>query len=131
MLIKVRLKNFEKSILSGRSQGGVRDMCPPGVQILSIPCSFLGKFGKIVCCRLHLYSWHPYLGEILDPPLIFLILIITVKIFSLCLKKIPCITAKFPVFCLCGRSKNQISCFPYAMATHPVLCYWLENLKLL
>ena len=30
---------------------------------------FLGKFGKIVCWRPPLESWHPLLGEILDPPL--------------------------------------------------------------
>ena len=41
---------------------------------------------------------------------ILLILIITVKIF-------PCAKAKFPVFSLSGKSKNQIPCFPCAVAT--------------
>ena len=40
----------------------------PGVQILSISCSFLGKFGKIICWRPP-ESWRLHLGEILDPPL--------------------------------------------------------------
>ena len=35
-----------------------------------------------------------------------------VKIFSLCLKNFPCVTAKFPVFSLSGKSKSQIPCFP-------------------
>ena len=39
------------------------------------------------------------------------------KIFSLCLKMFPCVTAKFPVFSLFGKSKNQIPCFPCAVAT--------------
>ena len=43
---------------------------PPGGQILSISCSFLGKYGKIVCWRSPPVSWRPLLiGEILDPPL--------------------------------------------------------------
>ena len=29
----------------------------------------------------------------------------------------PCIKAKFPVFSLSGKSKNQIPCFPCAVAT--------------
>ena len=41
-------------ITSGGSKRG------RGVQILSISCSFLGKFGKIVC-------WRP-LGELASPP---------------------------------------------------------------
>ena len=40
----------------------------PPVQILSILCSFLVKFGKILCSR-SLEGWRPHLGEILDPPL--------------------------------------------------------------
>ena len=43
--------------------------------------------------------------------------VIIVKIFSLCLKNFPCVTAKFPVFSLSGKSKNQIPCFPCAVAT--------------
>ena len=39
----------------------------PGTQILSISCSFLGKFGQIVYWR-PLEGWRPHLGEILDPP---------------------------------------------------------------
>ena len=49
--------------------------------------------------------------------------------FSLCHSKIfsmsqffPCVTAKIPVFSLFGKSKNQIPCFPCAVAT-------LENYK--
>ena len=34
------------------------------------------------------------------------------KIFSLCLKNCPCVTTKFPVFSLSGKSKDQIPCFP-------------------
>ena len=34
------------------------------------------------------------------------------KIFSLCLKIFPCVKAKFPVFSLSGKIKNQIPCFP-------------------
>ena len=38
---------------------------------------FLGKFGKIVCWRLPLpKGWHPYLREILDPPLILMLMLI-------------------------------------------------------
>ena len=39
------------------------------------------------------------------------------KIFSLCLKNFPCVTTKFPVFSLSGKSKTQIPCFPCAVAT--------------
>ena len=39
------------------------------------------------------------------------------KIFSLCLRIFPCVKAKFPVFSLSGKSKNQIPCFPCAVAT--------------
>ena len=39
------------------------------------------------------------------------------KIFSLCLKIFPCVKVKFPVFSLSGKSKNQILCFPCAVAT--------------
>ena len=45
------------------------------------------------------------------------VLIITVQRFSLCLKYFPCVTAKFPVFSLSGKSKNQIPCFPCVVAT--------------
>ena len=40
------------------------------------------------------------------------------KIFSLCLKIFPCVKAKFPVFSLSGKSKNQIPCFPLCRG-HP------------
>ena len=43
------------------------------------------------------------------------------KIFSLCLKIFPCVKAKFPVFSLSGKSKNQIPSFPCALATLLVL----------
>ena len=48
-------------IFSGRSKGGVRDAPPPPVQILSISCSFLGKFGKIA-------RWRPLPHGGLAPP---------------------------------------------------------------
>ena len=43
----------------------------PGVQILSISCSFWEKFSKIVCWRPPPPRRRvgPHLGEILDPPL--------------------------------------------------------------
>ena len=42
----------------------------------------------------------------------------TVKnIFPCVLKNSPCVTAKFPVFSLSGKSENQIPCFPCAVAT--------------
>ena len=44
-------------------------------------------------------------------------LIITVQIFSLCYQIFPCVRTKFPVFSLSGKSKNQIPCFPCAVAT--------------
>ena len=38
-------------------------MCAPiGVQILSISCSFLGKFGKIICWH-SLEGWRPHIGK--------------------------------------------------------------------
>ena len=43
------------TICSGRFRGGAwgaHAPPPPGAQILSISCSFWGKFGKIVCWRL-------------------------------------------------------------------------------
>ena len=30
---------------------------------------FWGKIGQIIALRIHLWSWRPHLGEILDPPL--------------------------------------------------------------
>ena len=47
------------------------------------------------------------------------------KIFSLCLKIFPCVKAKFPVFSLSGKSKNQIPCFP----CFPCAVATLTNLK--
>ena len=44
-------------------------------------------------------------------------LIITVQIFSLCYQIFPYDRTKFPVFSLSGKSKNQIPCFPCAVAT--------------
>ena len=43
-------------------------------------------------------------------------LIIMVQIFSLCWQIFPCVRTKFPVFSLSGKSKNQIPCFPCAVA---------------
>ena len=47
--------------------------------------------------------------------------IITVQIFSLCQQIFPCVRTKFPVFSLSGKSKNQIPCFPCAVATLTVI----------
>ena len=47
------------------------------------------------------------------------------KLFSLRLKIFPCVTAKFPVFSLSGKSKNQIPCFPCAAAT-----LWVHSSKM-
>ena len=44
-------------------------------------------------------------------------LIITIQIFSLCYHFFPCVRTKFPVFSLSGKRKNQIPCFPCAVAT--------------
>ena len=44
-------------------------------------------------------------------------LIITIQIFSLCLQIFSCVSTKFPVFSLSGKSKNQFPCFPSAVAT--------------
>ena len=46
---------------------------PPGVQILSISCSFWENLAKSYV-GAPLGSWRPLLGEILDPPLHVLIL---------------------------------------------------------
>ena len=40
---------------------------------------------------------------------------------SLCLQKIPCVKAKFPVFSLSGKVDSQIPCFPCAVATLNVI----------
>ena len=61
--------------------------------------------------------------EILKINILF-ILIFTVKIFSLCFQIFPCVTAKFPVFSLSGKSKNQIPCFPCVVATLLLQALW-------
>ena len=53
---------------SGASKGGVRNARPPGVQILSISCSFWENLAKSYV-GTPVGSWRPLLGEILDPPL--------------------------------------------------------------
>ena len=50
-------------------RGGAGDAPPPGVQILSISCSFWEILAKSYVSAPPLGSWHPLLGEILDPPL--------------------------------------------------------------
>ena len=55
-------------------------------------------------------------------------LTITVQIFSLCLQIFPCVRTKFLVFSLSGKSKNQIPCFPCAVATL-CKCQMLEIVK--
>ena len=50
-------------------------------------------------------------------------LVITVQIFSLCQQIFPCVRTKFPVFSLSGKSKNQIPCFPCAVATLIFFCW--------
>ena len=47
-------------------------MPPPGVQILSISCSFWENWAKLYVGALPLGSWRPLLGEILDPALLVL-----------------------------------------------------------
>ena len=49
---------------SVKGRGGSRLLCH------SLEMQVLGKFDKIVCWCLPLDSWHPHLGEILDPPLL-------------------------------------------------------------
>ena len=44
-------------------------------------------------------------------------LVITIQIFSLCWQIFSCVTTKFPVFSLSGKSENQIPCFPCTVAT--------------
>ena len=71
------------NFLTQQLQRGARGMhsppptplSPPPIQILSISCSFWEIFGKIVCC-------HPHLGEILDPPLLNVVEILTFTRFS-------------------------------------------------
>ena len=46
--------------------GGMRDVHPLGVQILSISCSFWENFAKSYI-GTPLEGWCPHLGEILDP----------------------------------------------------------------
>ena len=46
----------------------ILDAPPPGVQILSISCSFWENLAKSYV-GAPLESWRPLLGEILDPPL--------------------------------------------------------------
>ena len=54
-------------------RGGARDACrPPGHPNSFNFMQFLGNFGKIICWRPP-GSWRPLLGEILDPPLAFLL----------------------------------------------------------
>ena len=48
----------------------VKFWTPPGPNSSNF-VQFLGKFGKIVCWRPLLESWPPFLGEILDPPLLY------------------------------------------------------------
>ena len=62
----------EKPLHSGIAVADLRGAqgTRPPVQILSISCIFLGKFGKIVCWRPPPSgSWRPLLREILDQPL--------------------------------------------------------------
>ena len=54
------MSRYAVADLGGGAARGAR--APLGARILSISCSFSGKFGKIVC-------WRPP-GEILDPPLV-------------------------------------------------------------
>ena len=51
----------DKGLISGGSKGGV--------QILSISCNFWENLAKSYV-GAPLGSWHPLLGEILDPPLL-------------------------------------------------------------
>ena len=61
--------DVHKRHTSGGSKGGRRGRAPPpGVQILSISCSFWENLTKSYV-GAPLGSWRPLLGEILDPPL--------------------------------------------------------------
>ena len=60
-------KNIKTNAVADlRGAQGTR--APPGGPNSFNFMQFLGKFGKIVCWRPP-GSWHPLLGEILDPPL--------------------------------------------------------------
>ena len=62
-------------IVSGGSKGGTRDV-PPGVQILSISCSFWQNLAKSYAgAPPPPEGWRLHLGEILDPHLLFLLLV--------------------------------------------------------
>ena len=55
----------------GGSKGGMRDVRAPGVQILSLSCSFRENLAKsCVGATPRPGEWGPYLGEIRDPPLL-------------------------------------------------------------
>ena len=63
---------------------------------------------------------------------ILFMLIITIHIFSLCQQIFPCVRTKFPVFSLSGKSKNQIPCFPCAMATlKKIICTYSEDVHII
>ena len=50
---------------------------------------FLGKIGKIIAFHIHLWSWRPHVGEILDPPLLFYRIfhwVISVNIFLISIR---------------------------------------------
>ena len=65
----VAFHTFDVNITSGGSKGGARDVGPNSFNFMQ----FLGKFGKIVCwCPPG--SWRPLLAEILDPPLITVVI---------------------------------------------------------
>ena len=55
--------------LSVADLGGCEGRAPPGGQNSFNFMQFLGNFGKIVCWTPSPGSWHPLLGENLDPPL--------------------------------------------------------------
>ena len=65
----------------GGSKRGTRDALPPPppppprVQIFPFSSSFLAKLDKIIGWRPQLYAWRLLLGEILDPPLMTLVLL--------------------------------------------------------
>ena len=57
------------SLHAHRLSSGARDAHSPGVQILSISCSFWENSAKSYV-GAPLGSWRPLLGDILDPPLL-------------------------------------------------------------
>ena len=60
----LKLKSvYTISLADLRWAPGTRPSPPPRVQILSISCSFGGKYGQIIAFHLHFRSWRTPLGK--------------------------------------------------------------------